>query len=242
MAVGAAGAALGSQRDLGHLTTEPGVPGPAAVILTNAASEAPHAVATGARLAAGLAHAGSDVVLIVDEATLGAVDSSALTDAAGVADEGAVTVIAVRALGKGAELPPRLGFDTTLVFSVEQFALRVFPAIDPTQSNSRFATSEAAERARVHLRQAAALRAWFNQPLFVGQDWINTFRSVHDPEKLASYAELAGPVMIEFGGRFVARGMPATVFESVVMERTTVIEFESVDRAVAAYGLVRSRD
>jgi uncharacterized protein (DUF1330 family) len=65
--------------------------------------------------------------------------------------------------------------------------------------------------------------------------WVNTFRSVRDPQKLAEYTELAGPVMREFGGRFLARGQPARVFESGVMERTVVIEFESVESAVAAY-------
>ena len=65
--------------------------------------------------------------------------------------------------------------------------------------------------------------------------WINTFREVRDPEKLAAYAELAGPAMRAAGGRFLARGLPARVFESGLMERTTVIEFGSVEEAVAAY-------
>lgn len=65
--------------------------------------------------------------------------------------------------------------------------------------------------------------------------WINTFRSVRDPQKLAAYIALAGPVMRESGGRFLARGAPARVFESGVMERTVVIEFGSVEQAVAAY-------
>lgn len=65
--------------------------------------------------------------------------------------------------------------------------------------------------------------------------WVNTFRSVRDPDRLAAYAELAGAVMAEHGGRFLARGMPAAVFESAPMERTTLIEFGSVEDAVAAY-------
>ncbi len=65
--------------------------------------------------------------------------------------------------------------------------------------------------------------------------WINTFRAVHDPAKLASYADLAGPAMERLGGRFLARGLPARVFESAPMERTALIEFDSVERAVAAY-------
>ncbi|HET6772087.1 MAG TPA: DUF1330 domain-containing protein [Acidimicrobiales bacterium] len=65
--------------------------------------------------------------------------------------------------------------------------------------------------------------------------WINTFRSVSDPDKLAAYIELAGPVMRASGGRFLARGLPAAAFESGVVERTVVIEFDSVEAAVAAY-------
>jgi uncharacterized protein (DUF1330 family) len=65
--------------------------------------------------------------------------------------------------------------------------------------------------------------------------WINTFRSVSDPDKLAAYVALAGPAMRASGGRFLARGTPARVFESGVMERTVVIEFESVEAAVATY-------
>ena len=65
--------------------------------------------------------------------------------------------------------------------------------------------------------------------------WINTFRSVRDPERLAAYIEAAGPAMRGSGGRFLARGQPARVFESGVAERTVVIEFPSVAAAVAAY-------
>jgi len=37
------------------------------------------------------------------------------------------------------------------------------------------------------------------------------------------------------GGRFLARGDPAAAFESGTCTRTTLIEFPSVDAAVAAY-------
>jgi uncharacterized protein (DUF1330 family) len=65
--------------------------------------------------------------------------------------------------------------------------------------------------------------------------WINNFRQIRDPHKLAAYAELAGPAMQAAGGRFLARGLPARVFESGLRERTTLIEFDSVEQAVAAY-------
>jgi uncharacterized protein (DUF1330 family) len=65
--------------------------------------------------------------------------------------------------------------------------------------------------------------------------WINTFREIRDPVKLAAYVELAGPVMRAHGGRFLARGDPAAAFESGVIARTVLIEFPSVEQAVAAY-------
>ena len=65
--------------------------------------------------------------------------------------------------------------------------------------------------------------------------WVNTFRAVTDNEKLEAYIELAGPAMRAAGGRFLARGRPAKVYEDGVMERTTVIEFDSVEQAIAAY-------
>lgn len=65
--------------------------------------------------------------------------------------------------------------------------------------------------------------------------WVNTFREVRDEERLAAYVALAGPAMREAGGRFLARGMPSAAFESGEVQRTTLIEFDSVEAAVAAY-------
>jgi len=65
--------------------------------------------------------------------------------------------------------------------------------------------------------------------------WVNTFRSISDPDALAAYAELAGPAIRSAGGRFLARGTAAAAFEEGLVERTTLIAFESVEQAVAAY-------
>jgi uncharacterized protein (DUF1330 family) len=65
--------------------------------------------------------------------------------------------------------------------------------------------------------------------------WINTFTAIHDQDRFASYAQLAGPAMEAAGGRFLARGNPAAAFEAGTTLRTTLIEFPSVDAAVAAY-------
>jgi uncharacterized protein (DUF1330 family) len=65
--------------------------------------------------------------------------------------------------------------------------------------------------------------------------WINTFIDISDEAKLARYVELAGPAMRAAGGRFLARGEPAHVFEGGTALRTTLIEFDSVKAAVDAY-------
>jgi uncharacterized protein (DUF1330 family) len=65
--------------------------------------------------------------------------------------------------------------------------------------------------------------------------WINTFRGISDPERLQRYIALAGPAMRAAGGRFLARGDPAAAFECGTITRTTLIEFSSVEAAVAAY-------
>ena len=65
--------------------------------------------------------------------------------------------------------------------------------------------------------------------------WINTFRSVSDPQALAAYASLAGPAIQAAGGRFLARGMPVQVYEAGLQQRTVLIEFDSVAQALAAH-------
>ena len=65
--------------------------------------------------------------------------------------------------------------------------------------------------------------------------WINTITAIHDAGKLEAYIQLAGPAMQAAGGRFLARGNPAAAFESGTTARTTLIEFPSVDDAIAAY-------
>jgi uncharacterized protein (DUF1330 family) len=65
--------------------------------------------------------------------------------------------------------------------------------------------------------------------------WVSTYRAVHDPDKLAAYAKLAGPAITAGGGRFLARGVPAKVYEQGLMQRTVLIEFDSVAQAVATH-------
>lgn len=65
--------------------------------------------------------------------------------------------------------------------------------------------------------------------------WIAVYRSVSDPSRLEEYARVGLPAIVAGGGRFLARGVAARTFEGAGNERTVVIEFESVDRAVATY-------
>jgi len=65
--------------------------------------------------------------------------------------------------------------------------------------------------------------------------WISVYRAVTNPDKLAAYAKLAGPAISGGGGRFLARGEPVKVYERCVKQRTVVIEFDSVEQAVATH-------
>ena len=65
--------------------------------------------------------------------------------------------------------------------------------------------------------------------------WVATYRAVKDAEKLAAYAKLAGPALTAGGGRFLARGEPAKVYEFGLKQHTVLIEFDSVEQAVAAH-------
>ena len=65
--------------------------------------------------------------------------------------------------------------------------------------------------------------------------WVATYRSISDPEALAGYAKLAGPAIQAAGGRFLARGTAAKAYEAGVLQRTVIIEFDSVEKATAAH-------
>jgi uncharacterized protein (DUF1330 family) len=61
--------------------------------------------------------------------------------------------------------------------------------------------------------------------------WIACYRSISDPEALATYAKLALPAITAGGGRFLARGTAAAAYEAGLKERTVLIEFDSVAQA-----------
>jgi len=64
---------------------------------------------------------------------------------------------------------------------------------------------------------------------------VVAYRKIKDPEKLAAYAKLAGPATQKNGGRFVVRGLPVQTKELGLKERTVVVEWESLEKALAAW-------
>jgi len=65
--------------------------------------------------------------------------------------------------------------------------------------------------------------------------WVGTYRAITNPDKLAAYAKLGAPAIAAHGGRFLVRGMPAKTYEAGLNQRTVVIEFDSIEQAVAAH-------
>ncbi len=65
--------------------------------------------------------------------------------------------------------------------------------------------------------------------------WVSVYKAVHDNDKLAAYAKLAGPALTGAGGRFLARGLPAKTYEEGIQQRTVLLEFDSVELAIAAH-------
>ncbi|MBU1360355.1 MAG: DUF1330 domain-containing protein [Gammaproteobacteria bacterium] len=72
--------------------------------------------------------------------------------------------------------------------------------------------------------------------------WVSTYRAVKDTDKLAAYAKLAGPALTANGARFLARGEPAQVYEAGLKQRTVLIEFDSVEQAMAAHDSAAYRE
>lgn len=68
--------------------------------------------------------------------------------------------------------------------------------------------------------------------------WISCYREITDATRLAAYAKLAGPAIEAGGGRFLARASAAKAYEAGLPERTVLIEFDSVEQAIAVHDSV----
>jgi uncharacterized protein (DUF1330 family) len=61
--------------------------------------------------------------------------------------------------------------------------------------------------------------------------WIAHYQSAPDADKLAAYAEIAGPAVRAAGGRVISRGIPLQTYENGIAQRVIVIEFDSIEAA-----------
>jgi uncharacterized protein (DUF1330 family) len=65
--------------------------------------------------------------------------------------------------------------------------------------------------------------------------WVSVYRSVSNPDALKEYGRIAGPALTQAGGRLLARGEATVAYESGVMGRVVILEFDSVEKAIAAH-------
>jgi len=65
--------------------------------------------------------------------------------------------------------------------------------------------------------------------------WVSCYQSIDQPDKLAAYAKLAAPAILAAGGRFLVRGTAAKAYEQGLVQRTVIVEFESLAAASAAH-------
>ena len=63
---------------------------------------------------------------------------------------------------------------------------------------------------------------------------ISSYLGSPQPEKLAEYAGPARKAIKANGGRLIVRGLFAQIYKDGLSERTIIIEFASVEQAIAA--------
>ena len=65
--------------------------------------------------------------------------------------------------------------------------------------------------------------------------WVVCYREIKDPAKLAAYGKIAVPAIEKAGGRVLARGIAIKAYEAGQLERTVLVEFDSVEHAIAVH-------
>jgi uncharacterized protein (DUF1330 family) len=65
--------------------------------------------------------------------------------------------------------------------------------------------------------------------------WVVCYKSVSNPAIVSEYAKLAVAALQASGGRVIVGGKPAKTHETGVDESVVVVEFETLEKAMAAY-------
>ena len=64
---------------------------------------------------------------------------------------------------------------------------------------------------------------------------VVTYRKITNQEKWGAYAKIAVPALQSSGGKLIARGMPAKIYEKGINDRVVLVEFPSLQQAIAAH-------
>jgi uncharacterized protein (DUF1330 family) len=65
--------------------------------------------------------------------------------------------------------------------------------------------------------------------------WFVSYLSIKDPKALENYGALAVPAIKAAGGRVLSRGKAVAAHEAGQLERAVIVEFDTVELALAAY-------
>jgi uncharacterized protein (DUF1330 family) len=65
--------------------------------------------------------------------------------------------------------------------------------------------------------------------------WVVCYKSVSNPAAISEYARLAATALETLGGRVIVGGKPAKTHEAGVDQTVVVVEFENLEKALAAY-------
>lgn len=65
--------------------------------------------------------------------------------------------------------------------------------------------------------------------------WVSVYPAISDPERLTAYDKLARPAVQAGGGRVLSRGARVVAHEAGITQRVILVEFDSLEQAVAAY-------
>lgn len=65
--------------------------------------------------------------------------------------------------------------------------------------------------------------------------WVVAYHSIKNQDAFQAYAKLASPAILAGGGKYLVRGNPAKTYESGMNQRVVLIEFPSVQAAIACH-------
>ncbi|WP_250482305.1 DUF1330 domain-containing protein [Caballeronia sp. GACF5] len=64
--------------------------------------------------------------------------------------------------------------------------------------------------------------------------WVVSYKAIKDAECLRAYAKVAGTALDKADGKILVRGIPEKIYDDGISQLTVVVEFETVDAAIAA--------